>query len=256
MRGLVLPVGILLVWQLAVMLFHISEYKLPSPWTILTVLFDFAFNIGDLTPYSGTLLLHLAASLRRVFSGFALAAALGVSLGVLTGWFASVRSYLDPFIHLIRSVPGIGWLPVAIVWFGVGEVNTLFLISLAAFFPIYVNTLQGIVTIPEIQIRAARMLGARGMVMIHSVVIPAAFLQIFTGLRVSLGIAWSYLVLGEITGVTEGLGAVMTDGRMLGHVDIVLAAMIVIAVCGKLSDFLLTALCKKLYPPLRKKERH
>ncbi len=151
-------------------------------------------------------------------------------------------------IHLIKAVPGIGWLPIAIVWFGVGEGNTLFLMSLAAFFPVYVNTAAGAAAIPEMYIQAGQMLGAQGFGLFRAIVFPAAFPQAAVGLRLGLGVAWAYLVLGEVTGVTKGLGAIMSDARMLGHVEMVLTAMIVIAVAAKVTDFLLVAVCRRIYP--------
>ena len=154
---------------------------------------------------------------------------------------------------MIRAVPGIGWLPVAIVWFGVGEGNTLFLISLAAFFPIYVNTAHAAATVPGQLTKAGRMMGARGLTLFRTVIFPASFPEAAVGLRLGLGVAWAYLVLGEVTGVATGLGAVMNDGRMLGHVDIVLAAMIVIAAAGKLTDLLLLAACRAYCPQMRKR---
>ncbi len=205
-----------------------------------------------MTPYSGTCIPHLLESLRRVTTGFLAATAVGLPLGFITGRFSLMRRLFDPFIHAIRAIPGIGWLPIAIVWFGVGEGNTLFLIGLATFFPIYVNTAHGASEIPELTIRAGQMMGARGFTLFRTVLFPAAFPQIAVGLRLGLGISWGYLVLGEVTGVNEGLGAVMTDGRMLGHVDIVLATMIVIAVCGKLTDILLMAICRRISPQIGK----
>ncbi len=154
---------------------------------------------------------------------------------------------------MIRAVPGVGWLPVAIVWFGVGEGNTLFLISLAAFFPIYVNTAHAAATVPEQLIKVGKMMDAHGLTLFRTVIFPASFPEVAVGLRLGLGVAWAYLVLGEVTGVATGLGAVMNDGRMLGHVNIVLAAMIVIAAAGKLTDLLLLAACRAYCPQMRKR---
>lgn len=250
--GLIVPAAVLFVWLAATNWCGVPAYKLPSPQRLLHVLIDFATGWYGVTPYSGTLWFHLWHSLLRVLNGFAIAAVCGLMLGFLTGRIALLRRLFDPFIHLLRSIPGIGWLPIAIVWFGVGEGNTRFLIALASFFPIYVNTAHGAAAVPELTVRAGRMLGARGLTLFGTVIFPAALPEIAVGLRLGLGIAWAYLVLGEVTGVTEGLGAVMTDGRMLGHVDIVLATMVVIAMAGKLTDWLLLALCRRISPQLRK----
>ena len=249
--GLILPAAVIVLWQVFVVTGAVPAYKLPSPLTLIKVLWDFITGMLGIAPYSGTCLSHLLQSLRRVITGFLTALAFGLPLGFLTGRVPFAKRLLDPFVHLIRSIPGIGWLPIAIVWFGVGEGNTLFLIALAAFFPIYVNTAHGAAEIPVLTIRAGKMMGAKGFTLFRTILFPAAFPQIAVGLRLSLGVSWAYLVLGEVTGVSEDLGAVMTDGRMLGHVDIVLATMIVIAVAGKLTDILLMYLCRKISPQIR-----
>lgn len=254
--GWIVPILVIAVWWAVTRFGIVAPYQLPSPQTLARVLVDFATGWYGLTPYAGTMFLHLWHSLYRVLPGFALAVVLGLPLGFATGRVRLLRRLFDPVLGLIRSVPGIGWLPIAIVWFGVGEGNTRFLITLAAFFPIYLNTMQGAAGVPDLTVRASRMLGARGLTLFATVIFPAAFAQIAVGLRLGLGVAWAYLVLGEVTGVTEGLGAVMTDGRMLGQVDIVLAAMIVIAIAGKLTDWLLCALCRCISPTVRKGGRN
>ena len=252
--ALVIPAALVAVWWVASASGALPAYQLPSPARLALVLADFVTGQLRVTPYSGQLWLHLWASLRRVAWGFGLAAALGLTAGFLTGRVPLLRRLLGPFLHMLRAIPGIGWLPVAIVWFGVGEKNTLFLISLAAFFPIYMNTAHGASQVSPLLLRAGKMLGARGFTLFRTVIFPAAFPEAAVGLRLGLGVAWAYLVLGEITGVSRGLGAVLSDGRMLGHVDIVLAAMIVIAVLGKLTDLILLAVCRAISPQLRRKE--
>lgn len=246
--GWIVPALVVLVWFCLSASGQIPAYKLPSPMELLQVLADFASGGLGITPYSGALWENLGVSVLRVVAGFLIAGSLGMVMGFLTGRVAVLRRLFDPVIHLIKAVPGIGWLPIAIVWFGVGEGNTLFLMSLAAFFPVYVNTAAGASGIPETYIQAGRMLGAKGFGLFRAVILPAAFPQAAVGLRLGLGVAWAYLVLGEVTGVTKGLGAIMSDARMLGHVDMVLAAMIVIAVAAKMTDFLLVTVCRRIYP--------
>lgn len=251
--GLLVPVLLAAMWQAASSLGLLPDYKLPSPVHLLAVLADFFTGAWNLTPYSGTLWEHLFLSLRRVGTGFFTASVFGMAAGFLTGRTTLLRRLFDPLFQMLRAVPGIGWLPVAIVWFGVGETNTLFLISLAAFFPVYLNTAHSARAVPESLLRAGRMLGASGATLFCTVIFPAAFPQAAVGLRLALGVSWAYLVLGEVTGVSKGIGAVMNDGRMLGQVDIVLACMIVIAAAGKLTDFLLLAGIRRVTPG--KKER-
>lgn len=244
--GLIIPAAIVGLWHLATSKGTIAPYLLPSPLRLGKVALDFAVGNWHLTPYSGTLPGHAADSFSRVIRGFLLAACLGLPLGLLTGRFQTVKRIFEPSINLLRTVPGIGWLPVAMVWFGVGEKTTLFLIGLAAFFPVYINAAQGAANVSPLLLRAGMMLGANKLALFTTVILPAAFPSLAAGLRIGLGISWAYVVLGELTGVTRGLGAVMMDARMLGHVDVVMAAMIYIAILGWLSDKILLAIFRLL----------
>jgi len=212
------------------------------------VLLDFISGTYHLTPYAGQFLSHSLASIGRVISGFILASFFGLLLGIATGSFSIFNRLLDPLINFLRSIPGIGWLPLAIVWFGIGNQTTIFLIALAAFFPVYINTAQGVRTVSQEIINAAKMLGATKYKLFVGVIIPAALPSVFSGVRLGLGISWAYLVLGELTGVNKGLGAVMMDARMLGNTDIIIVCMVVIAFWGKVSDLLLIKAINRFQP--------
>jgi NitT/TauT family transport system permease protein len=244
--GFILPALIFIAWYLATLEGRVPAYLIPSPSNLVHVAADFVTGSENLTPYGGTLFIHALASVQRVVLGFGLAAAVGLLLGFLTGRIAVAKSSLDSTVHLIRIIPGIGWLPIAMVWFGVGERTTLFLISLAAFFPIYVNAAQGASSVSPLLIRAGRMLGASKLTIFTTVIIPAAMPSTVAGLRLGLGVSWAYLVLGELTGVAYGLGAVMMDARMLGHVEMILVPMIFIGIFGRVSDMILVGSFKKL----------
>lgn len=244
--GFILPALIFTAWYFVTLDGNVPSYLIPSPASLILVAVDFATGNGNLTPYAGTLLVHSLASLQRVLMGFGLAATMGLPLGFLTGRIGIAKNSLDPTVHMIRIIPGIGWLPIAMVWFGVGERTTLFLISLAAFFPIYVNAAQGASSVSPLLIRAGKMLGANRLTIFTTVIIPAAMPTTLAGLRLGLGISWAYLVLGELTGVTYGLGAVMMDARMLGHVEMIVVPMIFIGIFGRLSDMILVGSFKRL----------
>lgn len=234
----ILPCALLALWVVVTETGIIPQFLLPKPGDTFRSLYNFMIPGGHDT-YSGLMWIHLAYSLRRVLTGFFIAAFFGILLGYLSGRIPIANRIIAPFVHLIRAVPGIGWLPLAIVWFGVGEKNTLFLISLAAFFPVFTNTVHSASEIPNQLILAGQMLGAKGQRLFTSVILPASFPGVAVGLRLALGISWAYLVLGEMTGVNYGLGAVMTDARMLGRVDMVIVCIIVIAAVAKLTDALL-----------------
>ena len=237
--GLLLPAFILILWHVLTSTGSIPEYFLPSPGRLTRVTVDFLTGYLQITPYAGDFLSHSLASICRVTGGFLLALSVGLPLGFLSGHIPLFKRVVEPSIHLVRTVPGIGWLPVALVWLGVGGKTTVFLIALAAFFPIYINTVQGVGAVSPLLIRAGRMLGANRWSLITTVIIPASMPYVFAGIRTGLGLSWAYLVLGELTGVSQGLGAVMMDARMLGHLDMLIVCMICIAFWGRLSDLIL-----------------
>lgn len=169
-----LPALLCAVWILAAEAGGKESYALPSPRQLLLVVYDFLTGTLELTPYSGQLPEHLGRSAFRVLKGFLLAGGLGITMGFLTGRLPFFRRMTDPLVQAVRAIPGIGFLPISIVWFGVGEKNTLFLITLAAFFPIYLNTQEGAASIPEDYLRSGRMLGARKASLFWHVILPAA----------------------------------------------------------------------------------
>ncbi len=246
--GMALPGIILVIWYIVTADGRVPQYLLPSPAQLYKVGMDFAFGNLHITPYAGTLYGHAIESILRVLRGFAVAALFGLPLGLLTGRSQWVRRFLEPTVHLFRAVPGIGWLPLAMVWFGVGEKTTQFLIALAAFFPIYINAAQGASNVSPLFVRAGKMLGASKITIFTTIIIPASLPSLLSGLRLGLGLSWAYLVLGELTGVNRGLGAVMMDARMLGHIDMVVVSMICIAVLGWFSDTILRGIFRLFQP--------
>jgi len=194
---------------------------------------------------------HSTASLYRVIIGFLIASISGIVFGVLSGYFLIAKRLFDPFIHILRMIPGIGWFPIAMVWFGVGNKTTIFLIALAAFFPVYVNTIRAVSDVDKTLIDASRILGANSKDVLKTVIIPSSLRGIFSGLRLSMGVCWSYLVLGELTGVNEGLGAVMMDSRMFGNVDMIIVCMISISIWGRICDLILQGVFKFLTPSIK-----
>jgi NitT/TauT family transport system permease protein len=195
--------------------------------------------------YAGRFLLDVRASLVRVLAGFAVATALGLPLGVMSGRLPAADRLLSTTVNGIRAVPGISWLPLALVWFGIGLETTVFLVALAAFFPIYINTASGTRQVSPVLLQAGAMMGVRRLPGTFAILMPGAMPSIISGLRLGLGIAWAYLVLGELTGVQNGLGAVIMDARMVGRIDVIIVGICIIAVIGRLSDQLLKA-CLRL----------
>lgn len=232
--ALILPALIFLTWSILSAQQIIPEYLLPSPQKIGLALYDYALGSGR--GFKGRLGADLQASLTRVSMGFGLASLAGLTLGLLSGRYLVAAKILAPIINALRGVPGICWLPLALIWFGIGQRTTLFLIALAAFCPIYINTYISITRVPPLFIRAGLMLGFNQAQLLIKIIIPAAMPQILAGLRLGLGLSFAYLVLGELTGVPHGLGAMIMDARTMGRVDMIISGILILALVGWFSD--------------------
>ena len=238
---------LLACWALMDQFGWISEQLFPSPGTLLRCCWGFLSGLGWKHPLAGQFWVHAGASLWRVGLGFLIAAGLGMAAGALSAASKTFSDALDPIVQALRSVPGITWLPLAIIWFGIGTETAVFLIALAAFFPVYINTYQGIRSVPASWVALARTLGSDRAQILLRVMLPGAWPTITAGLRLALGISWAYVVLGELTGVTHGLGAVIMDARMTGETSVILVGMVMIALLGRLSDLLLMNLLTRLW---------
>ncbi|HEV2430606.1 MAG TPA: ABC transporter permease [Burkholderiales bacterium] len=234
------PLALVVLWHGAVVS---SGTKLvPTPYMVGVMMWDFAFAGVYEDAFSGTILTHLLASMQRVYGGFLLAVAVGVPLGLAIGKVPLFRQLLDPTLSLLRPIPVTAWLPLSMVFFGLGPRSAIFLVFLGAFYPILLNTIFGVRSVDARLFEAANMLGCDGARMFRQVVLPAALPSIFTGLRLGHGFAWILIVVGEMTGVPTGLGSVIMDGRTLSRADLVITGMIVIGVAGFLCDRLIVAL--------------
>jgi NitT/TauT family transport system permease protein len=248
----ILPALFILTWIIVSETGLVPTYLLPHPEAIGRAGFTYIFGDMEQGAYAGRFLADARASLFRVVTGFALAALLGIPLGVLSGRTPAVRRLLSTSVNAVRAVPGICWLPLALVWFGIGLKTTLFLVALAAFFPIYLNAAAGARGVDPLLLQAGAMMGVRRLRGTFAILLPGAMPSIMTGLRLGLGIAWAYLVLGELTGVPDGLGAVIMDARMLGRIDIIVVGIILIAVMGRMSDLILKFSLRCLFKSARR----
>lgn len=239
-----LPLALLLAWDLAVR--WSGTMLVPSPREVALMLWDFAWGGVYDDAFSETLGTHWLQSMARVYGAFALAAAVGIPLGLVIGKNATIRRIVDPTLQMLRPVPVTAWLPLSMIFFGVGPNAAIFLVFLGAFFPIVINTTFGVKSVEVRLFEAAAMLGCSGASMFRQVVLPAALPSIFNGLRLGHGIAWFLIVVGEMTGVPEGLGAAIMDGRMLSRTDVVISGMVVIGFTGFVTDRLLVALNNRL----------
>lgn len=223
------------VWQVLSSSGTIPAYKLPSPYHILMGLWDLA-SVG--MPPGHLLHHHIGYSLYRVSIGYGLAVLGAVPLGIAMGWSKTVRDIMEPILDQLRPIPPLAWIPIAILWFGIGVKSAAFIIFLGAFFPILLNTSMGVRSIDPVFVQATRMLNAPDLYIIRNVLIPGALPSVFTGMRIGLGIGWMTLVAAEITGVRQGygLGYMIMTARDIQRPDEILAGMMVIGFMGLLID--------------------
>lgn len=207
----------------------------PTPWESFGAIVELA--------QSSRLWNDITASLFRVTWGFGLAAAVGIPLGLWIGWSARSFAALNPLVQGLRPISPIAWIPIAILWFGIGDLSAVFLIFLASIFPIMVGTTAAVQNIPQVYVRSAANFGLTGFDLFRRVVLPAAMPQIITSLRIALGVAWLVIVAAEMVGMQSGLGYLVSDARNMGkRYDLVVAAMILIGLLGIVLDVLVRQL--------------
>jgi sulfonate transport system permease protein len=232
--GLVLPALLLAVWE-ALSRFGIAPANLlPAPSAVLRSLRDLAVT--------GELLGHIAITLLRVLEGFLLGTAVATVLAALTGYSPLWRRLLDPTLQGLRSIPSIAWVPLFVLWLGIAEASKVTLIAVGAFFPVYLNTMAGIQQVDRKLVEVARIHGYGGVALVRRVLLPATLPAYVTGLRGGLGLAWMFVVAAEYLGASEGLGFLLIDGQQTNRPGSIIAAILLFAIFGKLSDVALAAL--------------
>ena len=236
----IVPLCLLIFWDLMVR--WTGTRLIPLPGDVAIMMWDFAFGGIYNDAYSASLPIHFWKSVQRVYGGFFSAALIGIPLGLMIGRMPLLRAMLDPTLSILRPIPVTAWLPLSMIFFGLGPKSAIFLVFLGAFYPILLNTIFGVKSVDARLFEAAEMLGCSGSQLFRSVVLPAALPSIFNGLRLGAGFAWILIVVGEMTGVPEGLGAVIMDGRTLSRTDLVITGMIIIGITGFFSDRILLLL--------------
>jgi NitT/TauT family transport system permease protein len=226
---------LLAAWQIAVAM-H-PGYILPGPWGVVG-------GITDLIRH-GFLLKYIVASLFRVSWGFSLAAILAIPLGLLIGWYRRSEMALNPLVQIFRPISPLAWIPLAILWFGVGDLSSIFLIFLGCFFPLLLTSINAVRNVPSVYIHAGRNFGLNAADIVSRVLYPAVIPQLLVGLRITLGVAWLVVVAAEMIAVDSGLGFLIVDARNAGNrYDLVLAGMVIIGLIGLLLDTAMRSLEK------------
>ena len=238
-------ISILFLWQLLSSFNIIPHHKIPSPFEVALSIKVLAIN-G--LPPGYMLLTHILSSLHRVLWGFSIAIFLAVPLGIIMGWSKILRELLTPLVEIIRPIPPLAWIPIAIFWFGIGIKSAAFIIFLGAFFPILLSTVSGVLSVDTVLIEASLTLGARRKDIYRKILIPGATPSVYTGLRIGMGIAWMTLIAAEFTGVKSGygLGYMIMVARDIQRPDHIVAGMVTIGIIGYSLDACLKALERKI----------
>ena len=196
---------------------------------------------------SGELFFHLVASLKREAWAF-LFAATAIPLGIAMGWWRLVYNQVNPIMEILRPIPPLAWIPLSILWFGIGDAQNEFIIFLGMFFPILINTIVGVKNVDPNLVRAARSLGAPEYKVLSRIVLKGSLPQIITGVRIGLGVGWMALVAAELVGANSGLGFLINDARSMLRTDTIVVGMLTIGLVGLLIDTAIRTLGRKFLP--------
>ena len=245
--GWLLPVGLLMSWEAASRLGLLPDTILPAPSAVFVAAWGLLLK-GDLVE-------HIGVSGARALAGFLVGGVIGFGLGLANGLSESFRKLTDTTLQMVRNVPHLALVPLVIIWFGIDEGAKLFLVALGVFFPIYVNTLLGILTVDPQLIEMGRAYGMSNATLFRRVLLPGALPSIFVGVRYALGIMWLTLIVAETIAASSGLGYMAMQAREFLLVDVVVLAILIYALLGKLADSVARALERRSlqwHPSFRK----
>jgi sulfonate transport system permease protein len=229
--GLLLPVGLALAWEIIVWLGLSSGRLVPPPSRIFATIFELA--------ESGELTRHITATMTRVIVGFGLGVATGTILGAVSGYWELARRLLDPTVQALRAIPSLAWVPLFVLWLGIFETSKIVLIAAGVFFPVYLGVMGAILSVDRKIVEVGRAFRLSGPAMIRRILLPAVLPAYVLALRVGLGLGWMFVVAAELIGASEGLGYLLLDGQQLGKPAQILAAIVIFAILGKTTDWLI-----------------
>jgi NitT/TauT family transport system permease protein len=229
---------VLALWSIVGVLEIFPETIFPAPWLVWEATVEMAA--------SGLLWKDLSTSMSRAAIGFAIGSSLGVALGLLTGRVELIRTLLNPFLQLLRPIPAIALVPLAIVWFGIGEGSKYFVISYTVFLTVWFNTHHGMQFVPEVYLRASRSLNAAPAREFLTVVIPAAAPHIMAGIRLGVALAFLSLVAAELSGASSGLGYRLQEARQYIRTDRMFSLLIILGLLGATVDYVVNRIGRKL----------
>lgn len=219
---LLLLLALIALWEIAGKMGLVNKFLLPAPSAIVS---------SELFTDS-RIIFHILSSLQRVLIGFSISIFTGITLGFLVGLNKGIRFYLMPVISLLKPIPPIAWIPITILWFGLGNGPSYFITMIASFFPIFFNTIAGIEDMDKRYLDVARCFGASPKQIFKEIVFPYTLPFILTGMRIGLGVAWMSVIAAEIVSANSGLGYMIEIAQQMVRVDNVIVGMIIIGVCG------------------------
>lgn len=232
-KALTIPVLVIVLCELLVRQGIIEPYLLPAPSSLYQSFMELA---------NGELWQHVWASTWRVFVGFAIGSGLGLIFAILVGLNKHAEDFLEPTFSAIKSIPSLAWIPLLLLWLGIDEGSKITLIAIGAFFPTYTNTVAAIHGVDRKLLELAQVYRLKYWQQVQQIILPAASPGILTGLRNSLSLAWMFMIAAELIAATQGIGYLLSDGRETSRPDIVIIAIILLAVLGKLTDSIMKAL--------------
>jgi NitT/TauT family transport system permease protein len=243
--GLVVPIVAVVIWQAVSMLGWINPLVLPSPWAVLKKWVEYLLPLQPYSPesgswlawaFSGELIGDAISSMYRVVVGFIVGAVLALPMGLWMGASKRAYTWMNPLVQVLRPIPPIAFIPLSILWFGLGNPPAIFLIALGAFFPVLMNTMAGVRNVDAIYLRAAQNLGASRYTMFTRVMLPAAVPYILSGVRIGIGTAFIVVIVSEMIAVNNGLGFRILEAREYFWSDKIIAGMISIGLLGLAID--------------------
>ena len=228
--GLALPVGLAILWEIAVRMGFSDGRLVPPPSRIWATLVELAAT--------GELQRHVAVTVGRVATGFAFGVAAGTVLGAITGYSALTRRLIDPALQALRAIPSLAWVPLFILWLGIFETSKVTLIAVGVFFPVYLGVMGAVLSVDRKIVEVGRVFRLSGAQMVRRILLPAVLPAYVIALRQGLGLGWMFVVAAELLGASEGLGYLLVDGQQLGKPAQIVAAIVIFAILGKTTDWL------------------
>lgn len=229
--GFVIPVLVILLWEYASRSGWVAPHLLPSPITVVDEMMAMA--------QGGELWGHIYITIYRVFAGFLVGAVAAVILGAATGYIKIAHHLLDPMLQALRAIPSLAWVPLFILWIGIGEASKITLVAVGVFFPVYLNLTSGIQGVDRKLIEVGRIYNFNSLQQIRKIILPAALPSFIVGLRSGLSLGWMFVVAAELLGASQGLGYLMVYGQNTSAPALVIGSIILFAIFGKLTDEIL-----------------